>query len=387
MAEQPVSVSHDDDIDIFDLVDDIKDKWYWMLGTMVAGVLLAFVYAFTATPEFKTDAIITDVSPSELLPFNQPVLMSTLALSASAGGDSDTGSPVIMTDAAVFELDPESAFLGARSVLRSSSVRRSFYSDLLLRGDERTTSLLFEEKLTEEQNLVKFLDRFAFGDASGKETLDTYLKVSFSLSEDAELARNILNEYLAYAITEYQARVRNEFERKLQAQIELNETRAANFRTQYETEKARRIAMLEEAASVAASINQSKPFYNTNDVVVSSEPPLYMMGEVALKREAEQLKARSSRESEDIFIDGLPLITGYLDSLKAVKVDWESVQLVEVDQPALLPLKPAKPRKLLVIALGGVGGVMMGVLAALLAAASSRHLRRSERYNKVNSVL
>jgi chain length determinant protein (polysaccharide antigen chain regulator) len=378
MAEQPVNVTHDDEIDLFDLIDDIKDKWYWMLGTMVAGVLLAFVYAFTATPEFKTDAIVTDVSPSELFPFNQPVLMSTLALSSNAGRDSD--SPVIMTDAAVFELDPESAFLGARSVLRSSSVRRSFYSDLLLRGDDRIMSLISEDNLTEEQNLAEFLSRFTFGDASGKETLDTYLKVSFSLSEDAELARDILNQYLAYAIAEHQARVRNEFERKLQAQIDLNETRAANFRTQYETEKARRIAVLEEAASVAASINQSKPFYNTNDVVVSSEPPLYMMGEVALKREADQLKARSGRESEDIFISGLPMVTGYLDSLKAVKIDWGSVQLVEVDQPALLPLKPAKPRKLLIIALGGVGGVMMGILAALLAAASSRHLRRSERY-------
>ena len=378
MAEQPVSVSHDDDIDIFDLVDDIKDKWYWMLGTMVAGVLLAFVYAFTATPEFKTDAIITDVSPSELLPFNQPVLMSTLALSASTGSDSD--SPVIMSDAAVFELDPESAFLGARSVLRSASVRRSFYLKLLGDSDDRLKSLVSSPNLTEEQNLSDFLARFSFEDAKGKGNLDTYVKVTFRLSEDPELARDILNAYLVYALASHQARIRDEFERKLQAQIDLNETRAANFRSQYETEKERRIAVLEEAASVASSINQSKPFYNTNDVVVSSEPPLYMMGEVALKREAEQLKARSSRESEDIFIDGLPLITGYLDSLRAVKVDWDSVQLVEVDQPALLPLKPAKPRKLLVIAVGGVGGVMMGILAALLAAASSRHLRRSERY-------
>ena len=378
MAEQPVSVSHDDDIDIFDLVDDIKDKWYWMLGTMVAGVLLAFVYAFTATPEFKTDAIITDVSPSELLPFNQPVLMSTLALSASTGSDSD--SPVIMSDAAVFELDPESAFLGARSVLRSASVRRSFYLKLLGDSDDRLKSLVSSPNLTEEQNLAGFLERFSFEDTNSKENLDTYFKLSFRLSEDPVLARDILNAYLAYALATYQARVKDEFERKLQAQIDLNETRAANFRTQYETEKARRIAELEEAASVAGSIDQSKPFYNTNDVVVSSEPPLYMMGEMALRREAEQLKARASRESEDIFIDGLTLITGYLDSLRAVEVNWDSVQLVEVDQPALLPLKPVKPRKLLIIALGGVGGVMMGILSALLAAASSRHLRRSERY-------
>jgi len=163
------------------------------------------------------------------------------------------------------------------------------------------------------------------------------------------------------------------------AELELYQTWADNFRRVYDSEKARQIARLEEAAQIAASIGQRKPFYNTNDVVVSSEPPLYMMGEQALRQEAELLRKRSDTASEDIFVSGLSMLKNYISTLESIEVDWSNVELVELDQPALLPLKPAKPRKLLVIALGAVGGIMFGLLAALIAAASARHLRRNER--------
>ena len=173
--------------------------------------------------------------------------------------------------------------------------------------------------------------------------------------------------------------MKSEFDRKVRAELELYRTWADNFRRVYDSEKARQIAHLEEAAQIASSIGQIKPFYNSNDVIVSSEPPLYMMGELALRKEAEQLRKRSDSESEDIFVSGLSVIKNYITTLESIRVDWSEVELVELDQPALLPLKPAKPRKLLVVALGAVGGTMFGLLAALIAAASARHLRRNER--------
>ena len=114
-------------------------------------------------------------------------------------------------------------------------------------------------------------------------------------------------------------------------------------------------------------------------MVVSSEPPLYMMGEQALRQEAELLRKRSDSPSEDIFVSGLSVVKNSIATLEGIVVDWNEVELVDVDQPALLPLKPAKPKKLLVVALGAVGGAMFGLLAALIAAASARHLRRNER--------
>jgi len=377
MAEMPVKQNADDEIDLFDLVDDIVDKWYWLVGALVVGVVLAALYAFIATPVYRTQAILTEVSPSELLPFNQPALQTRIKLQSSS--DSSNGSVVEIVDEAVFQLATADAFKGARSVVRSVSARKAFYQELLSVADDGVISIIYSDRYTDEQNLARFLDQFSFQDPSGKEKQDLYLTISFELDEDPEAARDILNSYINFAINLYEGQVRSELERKVDAQLKLNRSWAENFRTVYESEKSRRIALLEEAAVVAASIGQDKPFYNTNDVVVSSEPPLYMMGSLALKTEAQQLKARSENGREDLFIEGLPVIESYIDSLDAVAISWDSVALVEVDQPALLPIKAAKPRKALVVVLGGIGGLMLGTLAALLAAASGRHKRRAER--------
>ena len=381
MTEHMNHQPHDDEIDLFDLIDDIRDKWYWLLGSLVVGAALAIAYAMTATPQYQTEATITEAAPSELLPFNQPALRNKLTLAASFKGTQGQGAgdePVTLTDEAVFELDAESAFASARSVLRSASTRKAFYNFLLSQANDELLALISSPMLTDEQNLANFLKRFSFNDP-GKNDSDTYLVIKFELHSSAELSRDVLNNYIAYALILHEERLKNEFERKVHAELELYQTWVDNFRRVYESEKARQIARLEEAAQIAASIGQKKPFYNTNDVVVSSEPPLYMMGEQALRQEAELLRKRSDSASEDIFVSGLSMLKNYISTLESIEVDWSNVELVELDQPALLPLKPVKPRKLLVIALGAVGGIMFGLLAALIAAASARHLRRNER--------
>jgi len=381
MSEVSQNPHHEDEIDLFDLVDDVRDKWYWLVGSVLVGMVFAIAYAVIATPVYETEATIMEVAPSELLAFNQPALRNTLKLagvSKTADKEGNDGA-VLLIDEPVFELDSESAFAGARSAIRSASTRKAFYGQILESDDPELIDLVSSVDLTDEQNLANFLKRFSFTDSAANDNLDTYLRIRFELSTDPEMARDILNDYLAFALGQHQKRVRNEFEQKVGAELDLNRTWADNFRNVYESEKTRRIAMLEEAAEIASSIGQIKPFYNTNDVVVSSEPPLYMMGETALRQEAALLKSRGER-TEDVFVEGLSVINNYVSTLERIGVDWASVKLVEIDQPALLPLRPIKPRKLLVVALGGFGGLMFGVLAALLAAASNRHLRRSERH-------
>ncbi|MEK9713450.1 MAG: Wzz/FepE/Etk N-terminal domain-containing protein [Thalassolituus sp.] len=377
MAEMPVKQNADEEIDLFDLVDDVVDKWYWLVGALVAGVVVAALYAFIAVPVYKTQAVVTQSSSSGLLPFSQPALQTSITLVRSEGKTS--GAEVQISDEAVFEISNATAFAGARAVLRSVAARRAFYQELLAVVDSDIRTLLYNETLTEEQNFSEFLRRFGFTDPGAKGNQDIYIEVAFELAADPVAARDILNSYVEFSLNLYTEQVKSELERKVDAQLKLNRGWADNFRIIYESEKVRRIALLEEAAAVAGSIGQDKPFYNTNDVVVSSEPPLYMMGQRALQKEADQLRARAENGREDLFIEGLPVIESYIESLESLSIDWDSVQMVEIDQPALLPIKAVKPKKALIIALGGVGGLMLGVLAALLAAASGRHKRRSER--------
>jgi chain length determinant protein (polysaccharide antigen chain regulator) len=304
-------------------------------------------------------------------------LRTTLQLVSSEKKD-ESGDPVELSNVPVFELSSDAAFMGVRAVVRSATARKSFYQEILNSENSKIKALLYNDELTEEQNLAGFLGLFTFSDSNSKTDQDIYLKVNIEL-KDAGLARDLLNDYVDFALLRYESQIRQELVRKVQSQLELNQSWATSFRDAYESEKARRIALLDEAAAVAVSIGQTKPFYNTNDVVVSSEPPLYMMGELALKREAEQLKQRSNKASEDVFIEGMPAIRNSISTLENMKVDWDSVNFALIDQSALLPIKPIKPRKMLIVALGGVGGFMFGLMAALLAAASSRHLRRDRK--------
>ncbi len=377
MSDQQTN-SRSDEIDLFDLVDDIRDKWYWVVGLTLVGVLFAIVYVSIATPVYRTEAIIKDAPGSDLVAFNQPALRTTLVLEARkdsvvSAGQSEAG-PALSAEP-VFELDSESAFLGARAVIRSASTRKAYYLTIVQGNDNLLKNLVFNEVLTEEQNLALFLERFNFSDPGAKDKLDVFMTVSFELS-DAQLATDVLNDYVAFALEKYDRQIQSELNRKLNAQLQLNESWADSLRAVYHSEKERRIVELTEAAAIAAAIGQKQPFYNSNDVVVSSEPPLYMMGEKALRAEIAQLKARSELSSEDLFIQGLSEILQNTSVLQTLDVDWDSVNYVLVDQPALLPRKPVKPRKLLIVALGGTGGFMLGLLAALIAAGSARHVVR-----------
>lgn len=374
MTEDVIKHRQEDEIDLFDLIDDIRDKWYWLVGCLIVGSLLATAYAYTASPLYRTELVLRDAPASDLLTFAQPALRTTLQLASSDKKD-EFGNPVELSNTPVFQLNSEQAFMGVRTVVRSASARKVFYQKILSSGDDQIKDLLYNPGLTEEQNFANFLKIFSFSDSNSKTDKDLSLEVSFEL-KDAEMARNLLNDYVDFALLRYENQVRQELSHKVHSQLELNQTWANSFRDAYESDKAKRIALLEEAAEVAVSIGQTKPFYNTNDVVVSSEPPLYMMGELALRREAEQLKKRSNMVSEDLFINGMSAIKNSIVTLDSVNIDWKSVNLALIDQSALLPIKPIKPRKMLIVALGGVGGLMFGLMAALLAAASNRHLRR-----------
>jgi chain length determinant protein (polysaccharide antigen chain regulator) len=377
MTEKVIESRQDDEIDLFDLVDDIREKWYLVLGYFFVGVVLAVVYALNASPLYKAELVLREASVSDLLTFNQPGLRTTLQLASSDKKDEE-GNPVELSNKPVFALDSDEAFMGVRAVVRSATARKAFYQEILNSDNPKVKELLYNDELTEEQNFAKFLELFSFADSNSKTDQDLFLEVTIELG-DAELARDLLNDYVDFALLRYENQIRQELGRKVQSQLQLNQSWASSFRDAYESEKARRIALLDEAAAVAVSIGQTKPFYNTNDVVVSSEPPLYMMGELALKREAEQLKQRSNKASEDVFIEGMSAIRNSISTLENMKVDWESVNFALIDQPALLPIKPIKPRKALIVALGGVGGFMFGLLAALLAAASARHLHRDRK--------
>ena len=86
------------------------------------------------------------------------------------------------------------------------------------------------------------------------------------------------------------------------------------------------------------------------------------------RRHPEHRHARLQRDEEDLFLTEIAAFREEEARLKALTLDLSGVNLVEIDQEAVAPLRPIKPRKALAIALGLVLGAMLGVFAALIRA-------------------
>lgn len=61
---------------------------------------------------------------------------------------------------------------------------------------------------------------------------------------------------------------------------------------------------------------------------------------------------------------------GYANS---IVIDWEEVELIDLDQSAIKRLSPIKPKKKIIVVIGAFMGGLMGVFLALIVAAWQRH--------------
>lgn len=200
------------------------------------------------------------------------------------------------------------------------------------------------------------------------------MKIGFE-SSDADIAADILNGYVEFALNKMHASMRETVQMTISAQLVQWRIQVEQFRQEYHTAKARRLLALQEAYEIAKTIQQDKPVYNNGGSFIGMEPPLYMLGIKALSAEIKQLSERKS-EVEDGYIEGVPELLWKINEVENMKINWDQLQYIQIDQPAVAPQQPIKPKKLLVIALAMVAGGMMGTLLALIAAASHRRKQR-----------
>lgn len=348
---EPIKNYADDEIDLFDLIDDIKENWRWLIGSGVVCVLAALIYALVATPTFQTEIVYKPVKEADLLQLNQPRLKDVL------GFDSQY-------------VTAKRAFSEVRAEALSSNTIREFYNLLLEEKNPEIIDLVYNPQLTDEQNTIKFAERFSHADPGPKES-DPFLRIKFELS-DARIAAKMLNHYSTYVLDKNKSEMKENVTLQVQAQLEQWQMKANELRDKYFAKKSQRLVQLAEAATIAQKINQQNPLYGSERFAIGSQPPLYMMGEKALKAEISELTNRSDKENETVYIEGLSDLLWKIKTAEAVNIDWNKLQFAQQDQSAVVPLSAIKPKKKLIVAIGVVAGGMLGVFMALLAAAWKR---------------
>lgn len=347
-----VNTNHDDEIDLFDLIDHIREKWYWLIGCILVSFVLAFSYVSTVTPVYQTEIIFRPALDEGLLEFKQPLLES------------------------VFSLSGEGAYQQVKNIAQSATAKRDFYLSLV--GQKKYQAELFSSELTQEQNIAEFAKHFVFSGPGKNEDGQEYARVTLQMG-GAQLATDILNQYGQFIIASYQLQVKAKLEALIQSQLKRWQFEAESLEAEYLDTVNHRYQLLQEAAIIAESINQRLPLYSNGDVLVSSAPPLYMMGEKASRMEMAQLEKRLTAEAAVKFLPQLAKLNRHITTLKQTSINWQKVRLVQWDKQAILPRNPLKPRKLQILILSIIVGAMFGVMAALVAYGKQRWNERRRR--------
>ncbi|MGK0445748.1 MAG: LPS O-antigen subunit length determinant protein (WzzB/FepE family), partial [Bermanella sp.] len=150
----------DDEIDLFDLLDDIVEEKVWVFIGFFTCVLLAALYLFKATEIYQTQLVIKPASANSVVELNAP----QFSLDA-AGGDGKSQLQVI------YSKTVEEAFADARSAMLSKEYRRNFYQAYL--DDIKSVDGVYNENLTEAQNFANF-DKLFSSKVSGSKDVETY---------------------------------------------------------------------------------------------------------------------------------------------------------------------------------------------------------------------
>lgn len=412
----PQSPVYDEEIDLFELAQDVWREKITVLVIGAAVTLLALIYALVATPVYQTSSVLKPAKTKDLDQLN------------SLG---------------VYELTPDSALDRVGAALESYETRLEFF-----KNNPALFQPLMRPGRTDEQNF-DVINREGFKllrpdpDPKKQQTFSDYVGLQLEYSKELD-GPAIVNGLIQYAIERERTRLTEDLgvviTNKLESlQRDLNvlrvgyntdkevkitgltesdnlkrlqlEDELAAIRMTLKTKRENRIKQLDEAIAIADSLGIKKPSTpsslsegtRVSGSVIKTEVnnqniPLYFMGTDALEAEKKTLVSRESddftsdriveiqkelkllennrqiqilqsRENEDLFLAELADKEKAIAHLNSLKLNMDTLSLVTLDQPATQPSRAIKPKKTLIVAIGLVLGGMLGIFAALLRSA------------------
>lgn len=415
-VNQPKSTAYDDEIDLFEIFQDI---WREKLLVVIIGfitTLLAVVYALIATPVFQTSSILKTAQLKDLDELN------------------NTG---------VLQLTEKEALNRVGSSLESYDLRLNFFKE-----NQNLFAGFIKEGISLEKSFEAFnksslkivkpdpkkLDSFnqyiglelQYGNKiNGPEVVNGLVKFAIDYEKDRlkedflTVVENKLNKlhrdlsvmragYASDKEIQIAKLLEKDSLKKLQLEDELE---AIRFTLKQQREN--KITKLDEAIGIAQSLGIKKPTtpssFNENakqsfsgnvikTEVNNQEIPLYFLGTDALKAEKDILLARENddfvsgriveikkelkllennrqiqilkqRENDDLFLAELSKLLEKIHRLENLNIDFNKLNLVKIDQLALDSNNKIKPKKSLIVAVGFVLGGLLGIFAALIKSA------------------
>lgn len=88
--------------------------------------------------------------------------------------------------------------------------------------------------------------------------------------------------------------------------------------------------------------------------------------ELRLLEHNRAVESLNQRVNETLFFEGQAALREEATRLRNLQIDFADLDIVTVDQPAVVPMEPIKPRKSLIMIMGVVLGLLLGVIVAVI---------------------
>ena len=402
-----------DEIDLLELFRKLWSQRLLIALVTAVCLCLAAVYAFLATPVYQIQSVLRSPQVKDLDELNRTEVykLSTAEALKRVGSALDSyevrleffrAYPALFAELAKEGITPEQTFDAFNEKAFKLLVPDS------KKADENLTAYVglqldYSATLDGVTILNQLVD-FAIQHERDKLEQDVRIIIENRLRN---LALSITSARASYEASKESRIVQLDEADRLKRALLQDELGA--LRTQLKTRRENRIAQLGEAIRIADALGIRKPTTpsalgqeqrstqgNTVRTEVNNQQiPLYFMGTDALEAERKTLQQRKSddfteprigeilkelqllennrqievlklRENEDLFLTDLAKLREEESRLRNLKVDFDSLRLVTIDQRAIEPSKPIKPKKTLILALGLVLGGMLGVFIALV---------------------
>lgn len=337
MSNDRVRALWDDEIDLIELIRGLwQQKLLIILATLMVGGA-AVAYALLATPVYEAKAYVQPPSQNDIAHLNY--------------GRGENSELEVLTVKDVYDVYLRN--------LQSESLRRRFFQDVYL------PALTAEERQGSQDELYEELGKVLKVTVANKE-IPTRFAITVNMP-DPNLAASWAVQYGEMA--GHRAKLEILKDLKADASVKANnlERQIKTARENAQRQRDDQIAQLEEALTVAKSIDLERPpiISGTLSTEVSAGMDgalTYMRGSKALQAEIENLQKRGS---DDPFISNLRERQSQESFYRSLEVDPSVVGVYRQDGALDLPDSPIKPKRFIIVFLGVLAGAGLGVTLAL----------------------
>lgn len=414
-------IKQDDEISLIELGLILWEKKFLITGVTVCFIIIAIAYAFLAAPVWQVQSILKTTPIKNLAPINSSGIFSISPIEA-----------LEKVGAKLDSYDTRLRFFQENKDLFESLRQPNETLEQSFERFNRKAFTVLQPDLKSNPHAIPYRG-ISLQYSNGLDGVNIVNKfIAFAINEEKEEIESNYNALLNHKILHLENELiakRAQYEFEVEALIsQLTEDdalmRAQLFdelnavRNQLERNRENRMQRLQEAISIATALGISKPTSPTLYGRIIQEtpsfyaelsnqsPPLYFMGTEALQAELDVLLARESddftssriseikkelqileqnrqvellksRQNKDLFIKERAALKKELTHLENLFINFDTIQIVHIDQYAHTPHRPIKPNKKLILAIGSLLGLMTGIFIALIIAVFQKHKKTS----------